>query len=165
MLFSYGIFTFLWRQLRIPVLKILCRDEIYLIWKLSLNISVEPVDIVAQVFERVVNYCDCFFEIFFGSLLFSYNLFPVPLVHIYGMKIVKLFVTSDGVHIGVDTVSRSNTVSAESHTLPFGKGLYYFNSLFVHIFDCKLYGSLNSVEVVVKSAFGSYKQRRRNTSE
>ena len=81
------------------------------------------------------------------------------------MEIVKLLVTSDGVHIGVDAVSCGNAISAQSHTLPFGKGLYYLNSLFVHIFDCKLYGSLNSVEVVVKSAFGSYKQRRRNTSE
>ena len=67
------------------------------------------------------------------------------------MDVVELFISSDRIHVGIETASRFYPVSAESHSLPFCQRLNDFNILLIHVFDRELYSSLIAVEVIVES--------------
>ena len=45
-----------------------------------------------------------------GALLLCNDTFPVPLVHITGVKVIQLLVPADGVHVGVKSLARLKAV-------------------------------------------------------
>ena len=165
MLLGYRIFSFLRCFVRIHIFQFLRRDEKDFVRNFRLNVSVKSVYIVAEVLNRIVNGRNRFFQIFFGSLFLCDNFFPVPLVNINGMKVIEVFVSSDGVHIGVDAVSRLDSVFAECHSLPLCKGLYDFHFQFVNILKCKAYSSFRAVQVVVETGLRVNKKRCRYTAK
>ena len=75
--------------------------------------------------DRVHNGLDDELEIVEVAVLARDDLFPVPLIDIDRMDVVKLFVAADGVHIGIQAVSDRKVVFFECQTLPFGKRMHH----------------------------------------
>ena len=164
-LFRDGIFPFLWCLVRVQILQLLRCDEEDLIGKVCPQITVQSVNVVVEIFQRVVQCRNCFLQVFFCSVFLRDDFFPVPLIHIDGMEIVQFFIAPDRVHIRVKSGARLEVVLAESHPLPLGKRLHDLNFLFTHILDCKTYCTFYTVEVIVQSCLRSHEQRCGNASQ
>ena len=128
-------------------------------------VSVQSVDVISQVLYRIVYGRNCFLEIIFASLFFGDHLFPVPLIHIHGVEVVELFIAPYGVHVGIYAVSRLYSVFSQSHSLPFGQRLHYFDFEFIYVFKCEVDSSFHTVQVIVESSIGVYEQRSRNSPQ
>ena len=87
--FRDGVFPFLWRLVRIQILQFLRCDEEDLIGKVCPQITVQSVNVVVEIFQRVVQCRNCFLQIFFCSVFLRDDFFPVPLIHIDRMEIVQ----------------------------------------------------------------------------
>ena len=84
-----------------------------------------------------------------GALTFIHDPFPVPLVHIQGVDVVKLLIGPDSVHVRVDPVSRFYVIFGKGKALPLGEGVNYLTDSSFHVLDRETHRSFNAVEVVI----------------
>ena len=77
--------------------------------------------------------------------------FPIPLVNKDGMCIACYFITTDSIHIGVNTFAISEAVFLECVSFPFGKRLYDFCLSAVLFFDVKGNRTFHTVQVIIQS--------------
>ena len=89
------------------------------------------------------------------------DLFPVPLVHVDRMQIVKLFIPTNGIHVCIDALARMDVIAIQRHALPFGQGMYNL-TLGFRCRNVEAHGAFNSVQVVVEAGAGIDEQRSRN---
>ena len=101
-------------------------------------------------------------EITFGA---RHNHLPVPLVDIERMKIVKLLVGPDSVHVGVDAIARLNGILSQGEPFPLGKRVDHLCLSIAKILNGKRHGAFRAVEVVVYAKTFKHKQRCCYTAE
>ena len=92
------------------------------------------------------------------TLLGHHDGFPVPLVNVEGVEVVKLFVGTNGVHVGIDAIAGLDIIVGKGESLPFGEGVNHLRFLVAQAFDGECYGALYTVEVVVDAKTLEYEQ-------
>ncbi len=113
--------------------------------------SVDFPDGAPEIFKRAVGRAD--------------GLFPVPLVHIQGVDIVKFLVGTDGVHVGVQSESGVDIVNPELHSFPLCKRVDDFGSAVAKRFHGESHRTLRAVQVIVKSRSGEHEKRSSDAPE
>ena len=71
--------------------------------------------------EYTVDRADCVDQSFHGTFFFESDLFPVPLINIYRMDVVQVFITTDRDHICIKALAMSKAVFLQRIAFPFGK--------------------------------------------
>ena len=100
------------------------------------------------------------------AVLLADDLFPVPLVHIDRVKVVKhRFVAPDGVHVGVKALALIEVVLAQRPALPLGQRLHNLALRAVHGGNIKGDRALDAVQVIVETGVGAHEQRRGHALE
>ncbi len=107
------VFTFLWSKIRIHVIQFLCSDE---------------SDIFGRIFDIVVLDSHVFllylaercrlrtvYEVSMLRSSLEMTLFPVPLVNIYRMDVVWIFITTDRDHICVKSFAVMEAIISSMH--------------------------------------------------
>ena len=79
-------------------------------------------------------------------------LLPIPLIHIDGMNVIKFLIRSQGIHICIDTSSRSKIHLSQLHPLPFCKRMHHLRLTGSHILNRKGHRPLDTVQIVIKSS-------------
>ena len=98
------------------------------------------------------------------TLLTGNHCFPVPLVNIERVEIVKLLVCSDGIHVGIYAISRIYLVFCKRHTLPLSQRMNNLCLSVAKILYRKGHCPFHTIEVVVYAKTLKYKQRRCHTA-
>ena len=75
------------------------------------------------------------------------------------MQVVEFLESADGVHVGVEAISRGNVVRTQLGTFPLCQRVHHLGRAVVHRLDGERHGTLHSIEVVVKASAGEHKQR------
>ena len=81
------------------------------------------------------------------------------------MEVVQLLVAADGVHVGVEALTRRKAVLAQRHALPLGQGLDDLDGLARLPGHVERYGALDAVEVVIEAGALLHEERGRHTRE
>ena len=89
------------------------------------------------------------------------DLFPVPLVYIDGVDVVQLFVSADGVHVGVEAAPHPEVVPLQCQPLPLGQGVDHLH-LGSHRRHIEAHRPLIAVQVVVQARILRDKQGGRH---
>ena len=76
-------------------------------------------------------------------MLLGYNLFPIPLVNVDRVYVIKLLVTANGVHIRVKTVANEEVVFLKRKPFPFSKRVHDLRCL-PHCGNVKANGALRT---------------------
>ena len=92
-------------------------------------------------------------------LVIVHHPLPVPLVNVDGVDVVDVIVRTDGVHVGVKTRARCETVVCQGHALPFCKALHDLHRSIAHVAHGEADRPLDAVEVIVDTAVGTHEER------
>ena len=120
-----------------------------------------PFQLIQRAAHRIHDLLHSLLQIFGGSLLPGDDLFPVPLVHINGVKVVHLLVPADGVHVCDQTVAHMEIILSQSHALPLRQRMH-------HLGVCPQRGhvegdgALHAVQIIVQARGRVHEQRRRH---
>ena len=96
-------------------------------------------------------------EVIKVSVFLGDYLFPVPLVNVDRMNVVKLLVAANCVQVGIKTVAHGEAVALERKSLPLCEGVNYLSvdSDSGHV---EGNGALDTAEVIVKTRSLGYKE-------
>ena len=72
-----------------------------------------------RLFQSCVNFADRIFQCLIITLFFGNHFFPVPLIYVDRVNIVRILISADGTHIGVKTFTGMKTVVLECIAFPF----------------------------------------------
>ncbi len=149
-------------QTGIPVLQLLGGQEGDFIRQKTVQLRISAADKLLRILENPENAVYRIPQGFLRSFLLSDDLLPIPLIHIKGMQIVRVFVPPDGIHIRIQAFTMIKSISFEGHSLPLRQGM---NDL--HLFpaqspDVKDNRPFHPIQVVVQAGFRCYKKRRGN---
>ena len=144
------VFSFLWSQIRIHVYQFLGGNEGNFFWQDLFNIIILYSHVFLCFAEYTVDRADCVDQSFHGTFFFGNDLFPVPLINIYRMDVVQVFITTDRDHICIKALAMSKAVFLQRIAFPFGKGMYDL-SIFVLAFDVEAYRTFYTVKIVVQT--------------
>ena len=100
-----------------------------------------------------------------AAFLFGYDFFPVPLIHINGVDIVRNLIPAYGAHISIEAFAGLEAVFFQREAFPFGQRLYDLGFVIILFLDAESYGTLNPVQVIVQAGSRVYKKRRRYTQQ
>ena len=115
--------------------------------------------------EDPVNRLHRFPQVCGGPVFGSDHLFPVPLIHIQGMQVVRHLVPADRIHIGIKAAAGPDPITAESMPFPLGQGVDDFGlppAVIPHVKDDR---PLHPVQIIVEPGFRPDKQRRGHTGQ
>ena len=87
--------------IRIHIFQLLGRHKCDIFRKITSNVLILICHIVLGHFQCLVNRTDNGFQCLTGTIFFTDDLLPVPLIHINGMDIVCILITTDRAHVGV----------------------------------------------------------------
>ncbi len=121
---------------------------------------VEFVDLLFDGFHRLVDRFDDPFQEAEVALLGAHRALPVPLIDVERVDVVQFLVGADGVHVGVQPVSRGDLVGPQFHAFPFGQRVHHLGPAFAQIADRERHGALHAVQVVVDARARKDEQRR-----
>ncbi len=79
------------------------------------------------------------------------------------MQVVQLLVSSDGIHIRIDTISRLNFVFSQSQSFPFRQRVYHLSLSVAKVFYRERHRTLHAIQVVVDTQTLHHEQRSRDT--
>ena len=128
-----------------PGLQLLGGDEINIVGQdlfniiiadrhVFLGLSEDPVDIAHDVLEGVQS-----------AVLFADDLFPVPLVHIDRVDVVRYFIAPDRAHVGVESLADLEAVLFQGVALPLGQRLDDLPAAAVLLENVKIHRTFDSV--------------------
>ena len=100
-----------------------------------------------------------------AAFLFGYDFFPVPLIHVDGVDIVRNLIPAYGAHISIEAFAGLEAVFFQREAFPFGQRLYDLGFVIILFLDAESYGTLNPVQVIVQAGSRVYKKRRRYTQQ
>ena len=141
---------------------------------------VYEVDVVCQErFDLRIHFADHVFGAAHGRVDTGYNLFqesdatlfggdgafPVPLVYIKGMEVAQLLIGTDGIHVGIDAIARTDVVFGQCQSFPFGQRVNHFGLGIAQILDGEGNGTFHSVQVVVDTHTLQHEERGGNTAQ
>ena len=123
------------------------------------NVRKLGIDETLALSDNLINTFHGLFKVFDITILPCNRLLPVPLIDIQRMKIVKLFVCANRIHIGIKPESRCNVICTQFHPLPLGERVNDLGLSPTHIGNGKRYRPLASIQVVVQPRTGKNEQR------
>ena len=101
--------------------------------------------------HRIIYLLNGSFEVVKVAVFGAYGLFPVPLVHIERVEVVKILAGADSVHVGIKAVARSYVIGGQLGPLPFGQRVYHLSLPSAHTCDIKRYRLFHTVKVVIET--------------
>ena len=104
------VFPCLRSVIRIQVLKLLAGDKVNIFGKMFDSLRVFIPHLMLHVLDNFEDLPHRILQGVQGALLLCNDTFPVPLVHITGVKVIQLLVPADGVHVGVKSLARLKAV-------------------------------------------------------
>ena len=128
------------------------------------DVRIEFVNLLLDGFHRLVDRFDGRFQEVQVALFGAHRAFPVPLVDVERVDVVQLLVGADGVHVGVQPVSRGDLVGPQFHAFPFGQRVHHLGPAVAQIADRERHGALHAVQVVVDARARKDEQRRRDAA-
>ena len=149
--FADGVLALFRRFVGIHPQEFLTVDEMYFFGQKWGNLWIGLAHEIFRAADGAVDAADDFFQEVDGAFLTLDGAAPVPLVHIEGVDVVEFLVASDGVHVGVETIARTNFVFCKHQALPFGERVHHFSHLLSHVLDRKLYWAFHAVQIIVDS--------------
>ena len=81
------------------------------------------------------------------------------------MKIVKLLVSTNGVHVRVNAIARLYLILCQRQTLPLGQRVYHLCLGIAQVLDGKGHGTLHAIQVVIDAKTFQHKQRSRHAAK
>ena len=87
--------------IRIHIFQFLGRHKCDIFRKITSNVLIFICHIVLGHFQCLVNRTDNGFQCLTGTIFFTDDLLPVPLIHINGMDVVCILITTNRAHVGV----------------------------------------------------------------
>ena len=152
-------------EVRIQVLQLLGGDKDDIPVQLHTQLGESPAQSVAGVADRAHDGTDGVLQEIDGAVLTGDDLFPVPLVHIYGVDVIQLLVPPDGVHIRIQAVAGIKAVAFEGQTLPFGQGVDHLSGGSGDGGYVEINRAFHAVEVVVQSGMPVHEEGRGHAAE
>ena len=142
--FDNLIFTFLGSQFRIHIYQLLSADKGNFSWQDFFDIIILYCHIFLSFSENTINRADSGNKGIHVALVFANDFFPVPLVYIYRMNIVQVFISTDRDHVGIETLTLGKAVFFQGISFPFGQGVYDLG-IFRLSFNIKTYRALYAI--------------------
>ena len=93
------------------------------------------------------------------ALIAGHHSLPVPLIYVKRVQVVKFFVGSYGVHVGINAVSRFYGIVCKREAFPLGKRMNHLGPCVAKVFYRKCHGTLNAIQVVVYAEPLQHEQR------
>ena len=157
-LLADSILTLLGRLTRIHLHQLLCMHKMYLLRQEWLDLWIGLTSqILCTADSSVDTLHDILQECQSAILLTDYSL-PVPLVHVQRVQVVQLLISTDSVHIGIDTIARLNLVLCQTQALPFSQRVYHLGLGITQILDGEAHRALHTIQVVVNTQSFQHKQ-------
>ena len=104
-------FALLRGERRVALQKLFCVDEGDFPREAVAGIRVLVPDLMLHVLDNREDALYGVLEHFDASVLFANHALPVPLIHIAGVEVVRLFIAADGVHVCVEALARLEAVA------------------------------------------------------
>ena len=90
---------------------------------------------------------------------------PVPLVHIERMQVVKLLISTDSIHVGIDAIARFYLILRQRESLPLGQRVNHLSLRISQILDGEGHSTLHTVQVVIDTQSLQNEQRSRHATQ
>ena len=164
-LLAYQIFAFLDALAGIASQEVFALDEVYLVGQEGLYLRVTLAHQVFSAAYRGVDAAHGGLQEVEVALFGGHHGFPVPLVNVERVQVVKLLVGAYGVHVGIDAVARLHLIVGQGEPLPLGKRVHHFGAGVAKVFDGERHGAFHSVEVVVYAEAFQHEQRRGDAAQ
>ena len=81
------------------------------------------------------------------------------------MKIIKLLIGTDGIHIGIDTIARLYLIFCQGQALPFSQRVNHLSFCITQILDRESYRALHSIQVIIDTQTLQYEERGGDTAQ
>jgi hypothetical protein len=81
------------------------------------------------------------------------------------MQVVELFISTNSIHVCIDSVIRFYLVLSKRETLPLGKGMYNLSFLVAKVFDREGNGAFHTVKVIIDAEALKHKEWGSHTSQ
>ena len=147
------------REAGITVLELLRTDECQRIGQLPRQARNVVRGGRFRLFENFIYGFHGFHQESGGAVFAADYFFPVPLIDIEGMQVIRHLVPPDRVHIGIKTGSGLHTVTSQGEPLPLGQRMDDFSRPAAFIEHIERYRPFRPVQIVVESGFRPDKQR------
>ena len=112
-----------------------------------------------------INRANNLFQKLHIAIFWRNHALPVPLIHIKTVQISQFFVSTDGIHIGVNAIAFCNLIFRQRQTLPLRQGVHHFCARIVQIFDGKIHRTLCSTQIIVDTQTAQHKKRCCDTTQ
>ena len=159
------ILPFLRTHLRILLQKILRMNEENILRKHRFDLRKLHIKLVLSHLDSLIDSSDNLLEVIQTTLLLGNDSFPVPLVYIYRMDIIKFLIRTKGVHVGINTTTRLYIHLCKLDTFPFRKRMHDLSALLIHILDRKIHRTLNAVEIIIQTGTAQHDHRSCHSQE
>ena len=163
--FCNQVLAFLRSLVRIFVEQFLGMDEMDVVRQERLQLRVGFTDHVFRAAHGRIDTSDNVLQEFHRALFGSDDPFPVPLVHVQRVQVAQFFVGTDGVHVGIDAISRRDMVVGQRDTFPLGQRVNHFGLLVAQILDGERYGPFHPVQVIVDTHSLQHEEWGRDTAK
>ncbi len=160
-----GILALLWSEVGVHLEEFFGVDEMDVIGKEWLNLRIAFAYEVFGALYGVVDAAHHGLQITYIPVFGLHDALPIPLIDIEGMDVVKFFIATDGIHVGVESIAWLDVVLSEHDPFPLGKGMHYFRHLIIHILDREMYGTFHSAEVVVETESAKHEEGCGDTAQ
>ena len=143
------MFSFLRCKVWIFLHQFLGMDKVDVMRQERLDLRIHFTHHVFRASHGRIDADDDLLQEFYCSLFGGDGTFPVPLVHVERVQIAQLFVGTDGIHIGIDTIARTDAVFGQGEAFPLCQRVNHFGLCIAQILDREGYGTFHTVQVVV----------------
>ena len=159
------MFAFLRREVRIHLQQLFRVDELDVVRKERFYLRIHFAHHVFGASHGRIDACHDLLEERHGALFRSDGALPVPLVHIQRVEVAQLLVGTNGVHVGIDTIPRTDVIVGQGQSFPFSQGVNHFRLGIVQVLDWESHGAFLSAQVVVDTHPLQYEKRCGHSSE
>ena len=148
MLANKQIFSLFRRLSRVEVLQLLRGYKGDFAAEPRVELGIVPLELVERAADCLDNAADSVFQRVGVALVLRDDALPVPLVHVNGVQVIRMFVATDSVHVADQAATDGKVVAPECIALPFCERLNYLG-VFADVWQVKCNRMLDTIEVVV----------------
>ena len=138
-------FSLLWSVVRKHFFQLPGGDKENIVGQNLLYVVIVNGHVFLRFAQHLIDCADGGFQGFQIAFFLGNDLFPIPLIHIDGMNIVRLFISADGAHIGVKSFAHGKSVFFQGIPFPLCQGLHDLGFPLLLIFDIEGYRTLHTV--------------------
>ena len=159
------ILTLLYGLVRIHTQQLLGMDEVNLLGQERLQLTVAFTNEELRTQDRSIDSLYDILQALQCSVFLPDNSLPVPLIHIERMQVVQFLVSTDSIHISIDSVARLHIVFSQCQPFPFGQRMNHLGLLVSQILNRKGHRTLHAIQVIIDAKAFQHEQRSRHTTQ